>query len=776
MQRVIDLGTINPNKLTEMTDEQNWVLAQFLQKRAIGTPRNAFVKETEQCTILLEIENEFVSYMFKISEEILIGEREHVKGEYRFHTIERDPKAPKGVYGVVPKIKTTLGIEDDCLVLLTKKRRVKIQQHRPDKLEKAKAEYLRTKQAPHTHVKEPVIKQNSNPNPRSGNSYSSYTVMRDLGDMDVEVLTLDVGPAKSLSITLDQLIELSILLLFGLDDQVFKNDLYHRDIKPANIRITKDFLQAFFLDFGLSVKASEKKDYHSKGTPFFMAPERFREFSKDRSANEKTEIYEFFVALAELWRIENFRNNCVTDYDLDEMFDNRSPTLNLDFNKNRNGKFFGGLDKQQVAEILNLFAQATDYDPNKRPQVANAINVFESIRLARLFKTEEITDETVKKSIENANQDARIIIDEMKSMQKNPRTDAFDLLRRYISEFSKNYTNFACREFIHRLGVRAFIGLTSSKEITEKLEEISIASNKNIRPLSALCEKIDIIRSGDFSNDATQARVEKLYKDLVRAKNKYVSKGADIDELIALNDRISTSLPVYAKLIERLEFQINLDNLLQNKPEINQAADFLSKRAKACGYSAFERKNMRKDFLEGIAAEFINEVPLSKLITENKINYLIEFYTHQMHLTHPEMASDFKKLLKANIQSLSDQDKQNEKFVMHEISKTKKFMSIKVKLMGILFDECHRLENLKDSKNKMHLEFLEYICDLIDSAFNIEVIPKILSQIPDSLMQCPHVFGMYKTVSPFDKAMKAFKKEYLSEVVNQVENTNQRLN
>lgn len=150
--------------------------------------------------------------------------------------------------------------------------------------------------------------------------------------------------------------------------------IIHRDIKPENVLLDKNG-EPYLSDYGFARQINKKEKLSSiKGTPPYMSPELI----KDEPVDVKADIYSFGVFMimlaAEKLTITE-KNREINFYKL--------------FPKKQMQLVIGGV-KYNIPDtvpqvIRQLMLDCCEYDPTKRPTIAQVLTVLEDDRVTSLF-------------------------------------------------------------------------------------------------------------------------------------------------------------------------------------------------------------------------------------------------------------------------------------------------------------------------------------------------------------------------------------------------------
>ncbi|KAI3412507.1 Protein kinase domain-containing protein [Psidium guajava] len=166
--------------------------------------------------------------------------------------------------------------------------------------------------------------------------------------------------------------------------------IIHRDIKPANILLDEN-LEAHVADFGMALFMDEYKEKAvSKGEPDgedayftdctmgtigYMDPERFTGRN-----SVKSDVYGFGVTLLELISSRKaWETICLDGNELGLLQWARALFKNERLERLVDADMPGGYDRSEVEKTIRLALLCTQFDPKKRPYMAEAVLFLEGI-------------------------------------------------------------------------------------------------------------------------------------------------------------------------------------------------------------------------------------------------------------------------------------------------------------------------------------------------------------------------------------------------------------
>ncbi|KAI3412508.1 Protein kinase domain-containing protein [Psidium guajava] len=166
--------------------------------------------------------------------------------------------------------------------------------------------------------------------------------------------------------------------------------IIHRDIKPANILLDEN-LEAHVADFGMALFMDEYKEKavsegeavgedayftdRTMGTLGYMDPERFT-----GKNSVKSDVYGFGVTLLELISSRKaWETTCLDGNELGLLQWARALFKNEQLERLVDADMPGGYDRSEVVKITRLALLCTQFDPKKRPYMAEAVLYLEGI-------------------------------------------------------------------------------------------------------------------------------------------------------------------------------------------------------------------------------------------------------------------------------------------------------------------------------------------------------------------------------------------------------------
>jgi len=163
--------------------------------------------------------------------------------------------------------------------------------------------------------------------------------------------------------------------------------IIHKDIKSNNILITKDF-SGRIADFGISKFMSTNSTTRLVGTPFYLAPESFR----DLLYSQQSDKYALGITL---WEI--FELNPQPFHHVQEFFPliNIFSVLRKIHEQNIRPLFSNKM--QDLPHVQLIIQQLWDPDPNRRVNLSTALAAIENIDLSSLNANQYYSMRSIKK-------------------------------------------------------------------------------------------------------------------------------------------------------------------------------------------------------------------------------------------------------------------------------------------------------------------------------------------------------------------------------------------
>jgi serine/threonine protein kinase len=272
------------------------------------------------------------------------------KGSQCFEVIGK--RVDNGNYGYIDKVKGKLFFSDNGLTYMPvsqKPHKARIRKEIPQKphMNEAqwrhdiKKEYKRTKQAGHLFIRKPVFFQD-------GDKLRAYLFMREMPGQTLE---------KTLKDALDKKTRLALCLAIieAYKQQVKARQLVHNDISPRNIMVDlSDPLnpRCFFIDFAFAKKQStdDAMVLPIKGTPLFIAPERF----EGKGSSTASDVFSLGHILAQVMG-EEPPTTC--------------NNIELIFQRSLQGQFDSELIYLSSEQVKNRIRDMLNPEPEKRPLI-----------------------------------------------------------------------------------------------------------------------------------------------------------------------------------------------------------------------------------------------------------------------------------------------------------------------------------------------------------------------------------------------------------------------
>lgn len=374
------------------------------------------------------------------------------------------------------------------------------------------------------------------------NMVYSFTAMEYvIGDDMFNMLIEDLDTSRK-SIKADLRIEMTIEILRAYQQQILNKGLIHRDIKLENLKgqIDKKNLQILsmrFLDFAFSKKI-ENVDRRNCGSPHYVAPEVF----DSRSYNQFADIYSLGKLLGWLWcAFMDDKNDIVARLQDDYMF----------------LKLFEGLPDilDNTRLIIRMILESmVKYEPSERLKLADEKHTALSIIQLINVRINKVIEVLALHQIDYAEHYAKRLDLELKQMSIAHRCDEVDPL---ILDTIQEKLEYALshiidspsriNRFTNQLGVLAFCGFTTKKEIIDKMTSL-VTSLK-----ASLAELLDESMLQEIQSD-TNPNLSPLLSDYEAILVGVFERTSllTIDGLTLVEENLRKGLPLLSKLKEEI--------------------------------------------------------------------------------------------------------------------------------------------------------------------------------------------------------------------------------
>lgn len=265
--------------------------------------------------------------------------------------------------------------------------------------ESVERQYKKAQAFPHLGMRVPVKRVPLTVGP--GFFSKSYTVMHAFEGEELDW-------AFNYLNTLQQMVALTLTVLETYKKQVADQNHIHRDIKPdnimANMKTNPPTVNFIDMDFAMKIDTSIEDAW---GTPGYIAPELKNFLGGDNNtiiATQKFDIWSLGITLIECWN-QNLSPRKITDKMLghettDWREDMMAPWKAAEqagsylqyiinnYAHYRQFKFSyyvrSAISPDHEKVIQDIFKAMTSYDPTRRPNIDEAIGVFERIQNERL--------------------------------------------------------------------------------------------------------------------------------------------------------------------------------------------------------------------------------------------------------------------------------------------------------------------------------------------------------------------------------------------------------
>ncbi|VVC76338.1 Serine/threonine-protein kinase PknK [Aquicella siphonis] len=370
---------------------------------------------------------------------------------------------------------------------------------------------------PHLHSKKPTF---------IDHQARSFSVIRYFHGE--ELFALINQDRKGLLFTIDQRLELSLHILYAIQEQIHSRGIVHRDVKPANILVYYDKRQESVLgcpqvniiDLGSSKMASQPDAGSCLSTPPFAAPEVYAH----AGTSVKTDVYSTARVLGFLWRadIPNLSSPGKSDSCID-LEKARIDALHYHFDNMFKG--IADLDETCRARITRLLQDMSAPEQDARPDLFDAIEVFEEILADR---REGVSDRQGRQDLVRARKMAAQLRRKFAAADYDESMMAGDIS---MALETLPDSSEVIAEFLDVLRIQALRGLTSRFAVMNQVKEVLENYHQS------RCE-LEILQS-KLSSLLREAKKPEDRFDRARAVRALL---APIDQLLQKNLRLARTL------------------------------------------------------------------------------------------------------------------------------------------------------------------------------------------------------------------------------------------
>ncbi|GEM_PF-3322555 len=591
----INLGLIDPKKMTAL---QRFIVGEYLHKNKGKIKIDA--ESPAPFILKREVKKEGVvvttiEYTFKLPNSILAWERGYYEdstpsfpeeNRYRYEVLKPSSSTnrPTGVYGGILFSEGTIATEENLAAIFKEKEEGKqrvikeirlvnfiskdlyialiglkgtnpklYNEMKKTLLKEAKEEIMReaksTQAMPHAHSKIAVFSEDEE-------KEAGFIVMHRFVKMDFSKFLESIKPKLSLK----QRLDVALMLLHSLNNQVHQSNLAHCDVKPANIMIdvdleTMEIKSVNFCDFGFSEKLNNSLSC-ARGTPKYMPPEQ----TEKGIVNEKSDLFSLGIIFANLFDIPNPRQEIRGNFEeIKEKIKNESDL----FVEEKYNDYF----------IIDVIRRMTKHEKEARSSIGEIINLIEDARIDTiknlLRKNEKLTKLTG--AISDANKKAREARSELQKLGLSAAEKSSEELTKNVKEIIDGCMKdlqdepAVIEEFVKSLRVKAFEGLITKKDITNRLSRIFHDLEVNRISLTKVKESLKL----DYYKNIKDIKTEEneIKKGLLVSINKQIEKiFNEIDRVLLKGDKLN-----FVKIDEVEKKVVNYNKKLK---ELNSKFNF----------------------------------------------------------------------------------------------------------------------------------------------------------------------------------------------------------
>lgn len=439
---------------TAMTQAQNQLLGSILLG-LLETNQMTFLPSGISSSFMFFEDHCSVVMTMNLKYPIVLRSRGKYPHQVRFEVLGKEIN--KGAFGTILSVLTTLEPQNDGSLLAENHHRVIKQGHVKGYVSSNEVRYdlpyehKIASMTPHLHVKLPVMK--------GGDEKIWLMVEKHINGFDLEKFAAPHGGLSKLS--LDQRLKLVLEMIRSFDHQVLTQGLIHRDIKPANIiKLFEDqnFPRAFYVDFGLSRKASDTAGHSNCGTPAYVPPEVWA----GKNDSFATDVYGLGVVIGRIFGAHVPNSHKHSNSAAPRHFANLFSGVN-DITEDQ---------KQKIKAILENMCAG---DFTRRPSLSAVADEFDTLRFENALQKVPQNDQDLLKRVHADAREFSRKLNEYCSKYAGSWDYAY-LRKEFLHELNRFPDRpVFVREFVAELGVYVLQQCESRHEVIAKLNALTTA-------------------------------------------------------------------------------------------------------------------------------------------------------------------------------------------------------------------------------------------------------------------------------------------------------------